>query len=462
MFSLLALFIFCFDGKIVIDVGVDFYEAEQLLELVNSDYLIKQTINNATFYLTLNQYDLPKYIFMEIYFSYPTNGDVNFITTIGKNQLTSLQNSTYITNYADYNGYQGRKDYHYIVIPANSFQITDTFFITNLIRNDRRQYQYNLKIQKLEYYPCPKNCSLDSGTCVNGICLCNENKIDLDCSKDALALKFDQMIDNYTLQGVQYFYFQQTTKLEKIQLEMGFSENFHQDNASVTLYYMFENFIYGVPYEIDENYTISKDERTINIIIDISQLSYNANLLRFNRLLFKVITKQESQLYIEISDNSSNNPPIDAINILIIVLVSLSTAFFILIIGCIIRKYKQNRSRNTAVIPLCLSESSNYITIDFLKQYMKKAQEGNNQCSICLHSDNAKELIITPCQHPFHTSCLFQWINNRKEETTCPYCRGELDFEQIKMNSFKFNTPKRLIHSVNQSTFNLNQEQAQN
>lgn len=41
MFSLLALFIFCLNGKILIDVDVDFYEAEQLLELANSDYFIK-------------------------------------------------------------------------------------------------------------------------------------------------------------------------------------------------------------------------------------------------------------------------------------------------------------------------------------------------------------------------------------------------------------------------------------
>lgn len=43
---------------------------------------------------------------------------------------------------------------------------------------------------------------------------------------------------------------------------------------------MFENLIYGIPNEIGENYTISKDERTIKVIIDISSLNYNANLLR--------------------------------------------------------------------------------------------------------------------------------------------------------------------------------------
>lgn len=43
---------------------------------------------------------------------------------------------------------------------------------------------------------------------------------------------------------------------------------------------MLENFIYGIPIETNDNYTLSNDERTKSIIIDISELNFNANLLR--------------------------------------------------------------------------------------------------------------------------------------------------------------------------------------
>ncbi|CAD8144491.1 unnamed protein product [Paramecium octaurelia] len=461
MFKFFVLFICSYYGNIIIDINVDvnFGEDGNLLELNREEYLITQKISNATFYLTVSDQDISKYIFLEIYFQFPKNGDVNFITTVGNNQLTSLQNSTFKADYADYNAYYLHKNYHCIVMPARHFQINDTLYITNLIRNDRRIYQYSLKITKLAEQPCPKNCSSPYGICINGICQCNSNKIELDCSVDAVALKLDQTLDNFTLQGSTYFYFQQETKLEKIQFNFGFFDNFYKDNVQVSLSYMFENFIYGVPIEINETCTLSKEELTISRIIDISNLNYNANLQRFNRLLLKITTNQESQLYFWISEKSSDNSYNDAIKILIIVLISLACSFLILIVGCAIQKYRAKRNRIISVIPQCLSESQPYLTLELLEQYLEKAQKVNSECSICQEKFNS--MIQTPCHHIYHAQCLLNWFNNN-QPYSCPNCRQLVDFEKIKMEQTKSVILSKLIPSMNQSSINLNQEQAQN
>ncbi|CAK58508.1 unnamed protein product (macronuclear) [Paramecium tetraurelia] len=462
MFKFFVLFICSYSGNIVIDIDVDvnFSEDGNLLELVREEYLITQKISNATFYLTVSEEDIAKYIFLEINFQYPKNGDVNFITTAGNNKLTSLQNSTIMADYADYNAYYLHKNYHSIVIPAHHFKLNDTLYITNLIRNDRRIYQYILKIRKLVEQPCPKNCSSPFGTCINGICQCNFNKIDLDCSIDAIALNLDQPLDNFTLQGSSYFYFQQETKLEKIQFSFGFQGNFYQDNVKVSLSYMFENFIYGVPIQINETCTLSKEAMKISRIIDISNLTYNANLQRFNRLLLKITTNQESLLQFEISEKPSDNSYNDAIQILITILISLACAFLTLIVGCAIQKCRAKRHRIISVIPQILSESQPYLTLEILQQCLQQAQKGNNQCSICQDQNN--NMIQTPCFHTYHAQCLLNWFNNN-QSYSCPNCRQVVDFEKIKLEQTKSIIFSRNINpSINQSSINLNQEQAQN
>lgn len=49
----------------IINVDVDFMEDGELFELEESEYLITQNINNATFYLIVSTYDIPRYIFLE-------------------------------------------------------------------------------------------------------------------------------------------------------------------------------------------------------------------------------------------------------------------------------------------------------------------------------------------------------------------------------------------------------------
>jgi len=53
-----------------------------------------------------------------------------------------------------------------------------------------------------------------------------------------------------------------------------------------------------------------------------------------------------------------------------------------------------------------------------------ESQHGNVQnedCAICLTAfENGETLRILPCQHPFHTHCIDQWLGAHR---TCPMCR---------------------------------------
>jgi len=57
----------------------------------------------------------------------------------------------------------------------------------------------------------------------------------------------------------------------------------------------------------------------------------------------------------------------------------------------------------------------------------KKKSKNRKQCSICLEHINWKKeyqhIMITPCNHFFHESCLTQWMQRR---LNCPTCRSQL------------------------------------
>ncbi|CAK88249.1 unnamed protein product (macronuclear) [Paramecium tetraurelia] len=410
-------------------------DSVELFELESSEYMITQIVNNATFYLTVDAYDIPRYIILEIQFTYPKDGDVNFLMSVGRNQLTKLENSNIITTYADYNGFYLHKNYHNIIIPANSFKSGDKFYLTNLIRNDRRTYQYFLKIRKLPYQPCPKNCSSDSGKCFDGICSCNENIIDLDCSKEGQAIKLDEKIENLTILGTKYFYFQQPTQLEKIVFEMGLEKDYQQEITQVTLYYMFENFIYGVPTQYYTNFTFTKDLMSNSIKFDVSKLTYNSNLLRFNRLIFGLVTEKEVRCNFYITSNSSNESNDADLNIILFVTISIVLfIIFLIIFIVIIRRRFIARQQNLRIIP----DQEVNLSIQFLTRYMKKAakrKKDQQTCSICL-DDKKGDLRQTLCKHQFHVDCLYNWLIKCEAQYKCPNCREIIDLEKIK-KSFK-------------------------
>lgn len=45
------------------------------------------------------------------------------------------------------------------------------------------------------------------------------------------------------------------------------------------------------------------------------------------------------------------------------------------------------------------------------------------ECSICMDLNNTKALIMLPCGHKFHNSCIVQWLNTQQ---TCPICRHNI------------------------------------
>jgi len=47
------------------------------------------------------------------------------------------------------------------------------------------------------------------------------------------------------------------------------------------------------------------------------------------------------------------------------------------------------------------------------------------KCVICLNDlHNTNELLVTPCNHKFHSHCITEWLH---KELTCPNCRVELE-----------------------------------
>jgi len=55
------------------------------------------------------------------------------------------------------------------------------------------------------------------------------------------------------------------------------------------------------------------------------------------------------------------------------------------------------------------------------------SEEGDDPCAICYgeFSPNASRysVMITPCEHVYHTECLTRWMEQKLE---CPTCRGQL------------------------------------
>lgn len=61
----------------------------------------------------------------------------------------------------------------------------------------------------------------------------------------------------------------------------------------------------------------------------------------------------------------------------------------------------------------------------------KPESYGHNSCSICLDEYEVGEHIrVLPCQHTFHSDCIFPWLTERSP--TCPLCKAM--FEAVKYN----------------------------
>lgn len=55
---------------------------------------------------------------------------------------------------------------------------------------------------------------------------------------------------------------------------------------------------------------------------------------------------------------------------------------------------------------------------------MNKHMEEPDKCVICLNElHNTNEILTTPCNHKFHSSCFLKWMYAHKD---CPLCRKQL------------------------------------
>ena len=64
---------------------------------------------------------------------------------------------------------------------------------------------------------------------------------------------------------------------------------------------------------------------------------------------------------------------------------------------------------------------------------ISKLEESNKKCAICLEKFNSKvKVIILPCIHIFHRSCINDWMEKQKN---CPICKFELTKENIEQKN---------------------------
>lgn len=47
-------------------------------------------------------------------------------------------------------------------------------------------------------------------------------------------------------------------------------------------------------------------------------------------------------------------------------------------------------------------------------------------CSICFETKHQSLVGVLSCGHIFHSGCLIKWVNEKREESSCPLCRGTL------------------------------------
>jgi RNA polymerase subunit RPABC4/transcription elongation factor Spt4 len=54
----------------------------------------------------------------------------------------------------------------------------------------------------------------------------------------------------------------------------------------------------------------------------------------------------------------------------------------------------------------------------------------NDECCICMDTENTSEWLMLPCGHKFHRQCISTWLHTNQ---TCPICRlHTVSFEQLQ------------------------------
>jgi len=50
----------------------------------------------------------------------------------------------------------------------------------------------------------------------------------------------------------------------------------------------------------------------------------------------------------------------------------------------------------------------------------------DDQCIICMEKFGQQEIIVLPCVHSFHKTCMDPWLD---EKSTCPVCRNDMNID---------------------------------
>ncbi|CAD8139233.1 unnamed protein product [Paramecium octaurelia] len=484
MFLLLFYFFVTGLGIKEIYINQDYFQQGKYYNLEDSEYRVVQEVEQGTLLFQITKPDCQKYLQIELIFTTPNDGDVDLQFTINQNSPPSvLGNKNTNAKYTDMNGDYLHKSYQNIVIPPLSYKQGDKFYITNLKREEGKTYQYNIKITQSDEVPCPNKCTSSSlGSCQFGSCLCKVNRVDLDCSKMATPILIDNKLENMTISETQYFYFQQTTQLETIQLDLEFKNVLFSKKSSIFVYIMFENFVYGVATPQFNNYTysFSQDSTSLSIseIIVVKLLNHNQDLQRFNRLLLTFVVPGTCELNINISIPSPD-AGVNINQILIYLLVSLAAILVLTwIIITMIRYRRNNRIRIfPQQVPLEIQKQQvNQKQIDYYMCKMPWSELDHHPliiekkidckqyetCIICyLEYQRNSVCRVTPCIHVFHADCLSTWLITNNKIQFCPICREELTEQKLEeylqqMNDYKKkktlqqNKKKSIVRNLNE------------
>ena len=62
-------------------------------------------------------------------------------------------------------------------------------------------------------------------------------------------------------------------------------------------------------------------------------------------------------------------------------------------------------------------------------QNVNKLESDKKRCNICLEDFvNGENVLVLPCLHIYHTSCIKEWFKNNN---TCPLCKSEITESKV-------------------------------
>ncbi|CAD8178554.1 unnamed protein product [Paramecium octaurelia] len=461
---------------VTLTIDEQFQETETVLKLIQSQYQVFQSVQNATFYFQPFQIDQDKYLTVELIFGFPHDGDVDIEFSITKNKYDNI--SSQLDIFYDLNGKYLMKSYQIIQINPFTFDKNDKFYIDVNIRDTNlTDYQYLLKITKTQNKICPNYCgNSQSGLCDAeiGLCSCSSQFVDLDCSKKAYQITLKEPLQNIIIQKQEYFYFERDQLNSNITLNFGLMNSQYQ-TSNVEIFIMYENFELGVPCEKYFNTYVSvNNQSSKSELIDLAPLIYDQNLQRYQRLLITITAQQPALIYLSASiSTSDSNFDIDSSLIIVYVLVSIAILLLLTwIIVIVIRYRRSSRIHDEATNVSHIQNNNNRrnsssLNANIIDQYMPKLQyfqilefpdfqdlDIQETCSVCLLEYQKTAICrFTPCHHIFHADCLEQWIMKHEN---CPLCRTALDYKTLKdllnlnsLTAFKQHLQKNKIKKHN-------------